>query len=59
MKKNFNYLKFFFLYMPFCYETNFAARCTHVQLRVSQSPWLWLSLRILNIFSYSPKRDCK
>ena len=25
MKKNFKNLKFFFLYMPFCYETNFAA----------------------------------
>ncbi len=59
MKKNFEISKFFFSYMPFCYETTFASRCTYVQLRVSQSLWLWLSLSILNIFSYPLKRGCK
>ena len=34
MKKNFEFSKFFFFYMPFCYETNFATSQLSLMFRL-------------------------
>ena len=54
MKKNFNYLKFFFLYMPFCYN-QFVPLGVH-QYAVGVP--FGHKLLILNIFSYPLKKGC-